>query len=505
MNRVRYYTFYASLFLPACQLGGTPAPEAPGVSAEERGTDDDAPPFVRRAADPSDLLTDTATLTEWADESLEEEIADGARLSPPDDGPPPEPEAAEIPPVLAVPGAVSFDIPMATDPRVQRWVDYLSGRGRTWFARWLARSTRYVPIFWEILDEYDLPRDLVFVSMVESGFSPIAYSWAHAAGAWQFMPFTGRHYGLRVGFWVDERRDFEKSTHAAARYLAELHETFDDWHLAFAAYNAGPGRVRRAIRATGSDDFWRISRTWRLHRETKHYVPKILAAARIAKEPERYGFEDVVYLPELEWETVTVTVATDLKTLSAACGLEPDDRSLSILNPELRCGVTPPGGAYPTRVPLERRAACEVGIRSIPPEGRVTYRYSPVGRKDSLRRIARRFRTTKAAIVAFHGVSERELMKLDELVVPVPVAHAHEVPLIEPEPRRYRPSRYRPEGQRLIVHRVRRGESLWRIARRYGVSIRKLRLWNGLWRKNTLQVGQRLRVYVGRGRAPTSG
>lgn len=494
--------------LPACQLAGSPPPEPPPVAAQDRRTGE-VLPDVWHAGDFPVPFVDTSTLTGWTDEPLEERLEPADFLDPPaDEGGEvlAELEAEDVvTPILAAEGVVSFDLPMADDPRVQRWVDYLSGRGREWFARWLERSTRYVPIFWEIFDEYDLPRDLVFVSMVESGFSPRAYSVAHAAGAWQFMPYTGRHYGLRIGFWIDERRDFEKSTHAAARYLAELYDTFDDWHLALAAYNAGPGRVRRAIRGTGSANFWRISRTWRLRRETKHYVPKILAAARIAKEPDRYGFGGVTYLPELEWDTMTVTVATDLKTLTAACGLNPDDGSLALLNPELRCGVTPPGRAYPMRVPLELRTTCASGIRAIPPSERFTYRYYPIGRVDSLRRIARRFRTTRAAIVAFHGVPEREIMSLDELVVPVPLERAAEVPFIEPDHRRYRPSHYRPEGQRLIVHRVRRGESLWRIARRYGVSIRKLRLWNGLWRQNHLRVGQRLRVYVGRGRTPTSG
>lgn len=487
----------ATLFaISGCQLGGSPEPERIVVPARRVATGY-APAVVRRAADFSGLLVDTATPAE----QIQEDDLLGMSQAEEDL----ELVAETVTPILAATGTVSFDIPMARDPRVDQWVNYLKGRGRKPFARWLERSTRYVPIFWDILEEYDLPRDLVFLAMVESGFSPQAYSWAHAAGAWQFMPYTGRHYGLRVGFWVDERRDFEKSTHAAARYLAKLYEMFGDWHLAFAAYNGGPGRLRRAIRGAGSKNFWRISRTWRLRRETKHYVPKILAAAKIAKEPERYGFEDVTYLPELKWEILTVTVATDLKTLTSACGLSPDDGSLELLNPELRAGVTPPGETYPTRVPSDRRDICLEGLQSIPPPERMTYRYYAVRRKDTLRRIARRFRTTKDAIVAFHGVSERQLMALSELVIPVPLEHAADVPVIEPNSRKYRPSRYRPEGQKLIVHRVRRGESLWRIARRYRVSVRKLRLWNGLWRRKPLEVGQRLRVYVGRGRTPRSG
>src|SRR5688572_1154748 len=173
----------------------------------------------------------------------------------------------KVEPILAMTGTITFDIPMAEDERVDQWVEYLTGRGRGWYEKWLGRSTRYVPLFWEILDQYGLPRDLIFLSMIESGFSPSAYSWAHAAGAWQFIPGTARDYGLHVGFWLDERRDFELATHAAARYLKRLYEYFDnDWYLAWAAYNAGMRKVSRAIQRMKTRDFWRLSRSYHLRR-----------------------------------------------------------------------------------------------------------------------------------------------------------------------------------------------------------------------------------------------
>lgn len=412
-------------------------------------------------------------------------------------------EGPAVASVLAVTGTVTFDLPMSDDERVLYWVDFLSQRGRRSFARWLGRSTRYVPLFWSILEQYNLPKDLVFLSMIESGFSPRAYSWAHAAGAWQFMPYTGRRFGLKVGFWVDERRDFVKATHAAAQYLSRLHAMFDDWWLAMAAYNAGPGRMRSAIRRLGTQDFWKISRSRHLRRETKHYVPKLLAAAVVAKQPERYGFEDVTYLPPLTWEVLTVTVATDLQTLSKACGLA-SEKPLLQLNPELRCGVTPPGQAYALRVPKETEHTCRAGLLALNPAVRMTYRYALLKEQETLQSLAERHHTTGAAILSFNRMQPEQLGDLAEIVVPVPLLEADRAPLLTPDPKLFRGGIYRPDGQQLIVHRVRSGDSLWRIARRYRVGVRKLRLWNGLWRGRSLRVGQRIKVFVGRGRAPSA-
>lgn len=408
-----------------------------------------------------------------------------------------------IPSILAVTGTVTFDLPMSDDERVLYWVEFLKGRGRRSFSRWLGRSTRYVPLFWSILEQYDMPKDLVFLSMIESGFSPTAYSWAHAAGAWQFMPYTGRRFGLHVGFWVDERRDFVKSTHAAAQYLSRLYKMFDNWWLAMAAYNAGPGRMRSAIRKSGTDDFWQISRTRQLRRETKHYVPKLLAAARIAKQPDRYGFGDVKYLPALSWQDLNVDVSTDLKMLTRVCALD-DAKVLQDLNPELRCRVTPPGQSYTVRVPQGALEACKAGLLALNPAVRMTYRYAVIAADDTLERLAQRHHTSVAAIVDFNQIAPEQLQDLAEIVVPVPLLSGAEVEILAPDPKLFRGSSYRPDGQQLIVHRVRSGDSLWRIARRYRVGLRKLRLWNGLWKRKSLRVGQRIKVYIGRGRAPGS-
>jgi membrane-bound lytic murein transglycosylase D len=195
---------------------------------------------------------------------------------------------------------------------------------------------------------HGLPEELAFTAMIESGFNPIATSHAGARGLWQFMATTARRYGLRVDHWVDERLDPEKSTLAAAAYLRDLYNLFGSWFLAQAAYNAGEGTIARAIRATGSSDFWALARTSFLHSETKEFVPRILAATHIGREPIRYGFEPPQISAPIE-ERVAVPGSTDLRSVSASSGIAID--TLRSMNPVLVRGMTPPGGAYELNVP----------------------------------------------------------------------------------------------------------------------------------------------------------
>ncbi len=412
------------------------------------------------------------------------------------------PAEGPIEPVLSRTATVSFDLPWSEHPSVEEWVSLLEGRGQKWFRLWLARSTRYVPLFYEVLDRHGLPRDLVFLSMVESGFSPWAFSWASAAGPWQFMPRTARRYGLRVGFWVDERRDFERSTEAAAKHLLWLHEVFGDWHLAMAAYNAGAGRVRGAIRQHGkieeggSVSFWDLQGTSKLRRETRNYVPKILAAAKISKAPERHGFGGIPYLPPVRWETVTVTVATSLAAVGEACGGLPA-QALEELNPALRVGVTPPGEVWPVRVPPGLAAACVDGLAGLPANTRLSFRYHELRAGESLEAVAARYRTSADAIRRFHQGKEPEaLLELAELAVPVPYLAAADLPVVAPEEDVPRAGRYGPGESRTVVYQVRSGDSLWKIGQRFGVSMAQIRTWNGL-DSSPLQIDQRLRIRVG--------
>lgn len=390
-------------------------------------------------------------------------------------------------------GTVAFDIPLSDDPRVRMWLDYLGGRGRKLFREWMARLTRWAPVYVPILERHGLPKDLIFLAMVESGLSPKAYSFANAAGPWQFIPATGRRFGLRIGVFVDERRDFEHSAEAAARYLKGLHAEFGHWYLAWAAYNAGEGRVRRAISRVGTDDFWRLSRTRYFMRETQQYVPKIIAAAIVSKNPATFGFTDVPYQNPLEWEVMTVTVATDLATIARACGSGVEEEELRLLNPALYRGITPPGELYPLRVPAGRGHDCHEGLRSLAPGSRRTYRFHMLARGDTLATIASRYRTSATLVSDYNRIMQDSLHNYEGIVVPIPFEADPLVP-VEPLAERFDGHPPATPGDSLVVvHRVRPGDSLWRIAQKHRVSLRSLRALNGL-RGNALRVGQVIRV-----------
>src|SRR5215471_15857405 len=185
-----------------------------------------------------------------------------------------------------------YDIPIEMQPLVAQYIQFFQGPGRKWFRKWMSRSTRFIPMMTPLLERGGLPRDTVYLAMIESGFSPGATSWARAAGPWQFIASTGRRFGLRQDFWVDERRDPLKATVAAGKYLNELHDALGHWYLAWAGYNAGGEKLRRMMERRGTNDFWSLSDGKGLAKETKHYVPKLIACALVAKHPKAFGFSD---------------------------------------------------------------------------------------------------------------------------------------------------------------------------------------------------------------------
>jgi len=375
---------------------------------------------------------------------------------------------------------VEADYPVVRNRQVLAWIEQYQGPWRAWFAGSLRRSGRWVERFREIFAEEGIPRDLVYMAHVESGFKTSAYSRARARGIFQFIASTGRRYGLVVDWWVDERADPEKSCRAAAAYLRDLYAEFGDWYLALAAYNAGEGRVRRAIRRARSRDFWVLSRRRLLRRETRNYVPAILAATLISKDPRSFGFGDVVPEEPERYELVTVPTPTDLEIL-ARCA-RTDVATLRRLNPALRRHQTPPHWPdFPLKVPPGHAKGFAEALAKIPPEKRIVRIEYRVRRGDTLSRIARRHGTTIRAIQQANGMGRRTLLHPGQVLV-IPRGPA------PPEPRR--PARIGPDGTTI----VRRGDTLSRIARRFGVTVRDLQRWNGLGRSTRIVAGQRLRV-----------
>ena len=243
--------------------------------------------------------------------------------------------------------------PIAVNPQVQHFLDRFTGARREVVNLWVGRAGRHLGMIRDVLKARGLPEELAYTAMIESGFNPVAVSRMGAKGMWQFMAGTARRYGLRVDQWIDERLDPEKSTIAAAAYLRDLHTMFGSWTLAQAAYNAGEVKVSRAIRATGSSDFWTLAQTDHLRTETRNFVPAIHAATLIAQDPGRYGFEFTDSGP-LAVETVSVPASTDLRRLAPRTGIALD--TLRTLNPVLVRSITPPGDAWPLTVPAGTRA-----------------------------------------------------------------------------------------------------------------------------------------------------
>lgn len=232
-----------------------------------------------------------------------------------------------------------FDFPVTYNSRVKKWIKYFQTAGRPSFRRWLERSSRFVPFIQTELKKAGLPLDLVYVAMIESGFSSNAESHANAIGLWQFIVPTGERYGLKYDWWIDERRDFEKATRAAIGYMSDLFEQFGSWYLVTASYNMGENGVRRLIKRYRTNSYWDLVERGALPDETGNYVPKMLAAILIAKAPALYGFRDLEMMMPFAFDTVTVPGGTDLANLARYLGVS--ERTLSELNPELVRGFIP--------------------------------------------------------------------------------------------------------------------------------------------------------------------
>ena len=393
------------------------------------------------------------------------------------------PEAAERERDLVAARQPTFDIPMVVNDRVLAWVDVYSKRLKPHFEQNLARSGLYLEMFREIFAERGLPRDLVYMAAVESGYKTSAYSRARARGIFQFMVPTARRYGLRVDYWVDERSDPELSAHAAAAYMETLYEEFGDWYLALAAYNAGEGTVRKAIRRTGKRDFWELAQTRYLRRETKNHVPAILAATLLSKEPEKYGLR-YEPLPAIRYDTVEIEGGADLRVLARCAGT--DVPTLKNLNPALRRYQTPPDGTTDLRVPPGTGAATRAALAEIPTSERVLYARYQVRRGDTLSGIAQDFGVTVTAIQSTNQMGRRTMIR-EKQILRIPTSVSGKYGDL-PEP---------VDGGEVLVYRVHRGDTLYGIARRYGTTPAAIAAASGVSERDLLQIGQHLRVVRG--------
>lgn len=383
-------------------------------------------------------------------------------------------------------------VPLVMNDRVQDWINYFQGPGHERFELYLRRSGKYIPMMKRILRQYGLPEDLVYLAMIESGFNAHAYSRARATGTWQFIYRTGVRYGLRTDSWIDERRDPEKSTVAAAKYLKDLYDQFNDWYLAAAGYNAGEGKIHRAIRKYRTEDFWKMSRQRYLKRETKEYVPKMIAAALISKEPHRYGFRGIDYEEPIAFEEVEIDTPIDLR-IAAQCA-EVTYEELKGLNPELLHWVTPPHyPSYRLKVPRGRGEKFRVRYDVLSPEERIAQSVYPAKSGDTVSHVARR-----------HGFPVRFFASLNGVSTHTSFAAGQSVLIPHPPPpgerfreRSYERSRrhhYTAGHDESVGYLVRRGDNLHRISRRLGMGPKELRRLNPDVDWGTLKYGRRIRL-----------
>jgi membrane-bound lytic murein transglycosylase D len=381
--------------------------------------------------------------------------------------------------------ALAADLLRVDNPAVQQWIDYFTGPGRRQFDHWLSRKASTDSLVTALLDRAGLPRELLYLAMIESGLSCYARSGVGAVGPWQFMPGTAKRYGLRCDWWVDERRDLELSTRAAVAYLSTLYEQFQDWALVLAAYNAGEARIARAIQRAGHDNFWRLH----LPQQTAAHIPKFIAAARIGEAPARFGFAEAAKEP-LAYDVVEVSDATDLGVIAKCAGV-PDDE-LPALNPALLRRTSPPDSPrYPVRVPFGCGDRCERELRRIPPERRLTWRQHRVASGQTLSHIASQYGTSVTSLrEANHLKNVNMIRPGDQLLIPMPAVLADKARQREEEKGHYVP----PDGYERVSYRVKAGDTLGAIARRLGVSLKHLRKVNGL-SSSLIRPGQKLYAY----------
>ncbi|WP_147819134.1 LysM peptidoglycan-binding domain-containing protein [Salidesulfovibrio onnuriiensis] len=385
--------------------------------------------------------------------------------------------------VLRAKFGLLFDLEPHETKEVEQYFKYFTHKARKTFTRWLKRSEPYLPYVRKTLTRYGLPQDLVLLPFTESGYNAHAYSWAGAGGMWQFMPYTGRKYGLKVDWWIDERRDPYKATEAAAVMLKELYDEFGDWYLALAAYNAGPGKIARALKYTNTNDFFdlcaknrRLSYRARLRKETLHYVPKFIAISKIFQNLEALGFEPVRWDQEDEIIKVDVPGGTDLLALSKAGNM--NWRTFHELNPAFRRQVSPPGITTTAYLPVEnadKMIAYLADPSSRPYAGYIRHR---VGNGDSWWRISRRYGVPIAVLKKVNNQHSNTLRPGQHVMVPGRGSSRALVASSGSEP-------IPTSGK----YRVRRGDSWWTISRKFGTTVAKLKNVNGQY-SNSLRVGQ---------------
>jgi membrane-bound lytic murein transglycosylase D len=383
------------------------------------------------------------------------------------------------------------EMPLVMTDQVAGFINYYSNRGRGTLERALARSGRYEDMIRRVLREQGVPQELIYLAQAESGFHPLAVSRAGARGMWQFMGSRAKGYGLERSWWVDDRQDPEKATRAAAHHLKDLYNQFGDWYLAMAAYNSGPGTVQSAVKRTGYADFWELYNRNVLPKETRNYVPIILAVTIMAKNPTQYGLQTVVKEKPVPYDTVKINYPIDLR-LAAEC-VDASAEDLSDLNPSLLRMTTPKDREFELHLPAGTAGKFQTAVASIPADKRVWWRYHKVQGEETLASIARTYHTTPKAIAEandLEGAPNNDPIEPESRLI-IPIAPGKQTDS----------STY---ARATTRYKIRKGDTVESVAENFGVSPKMLRGWNHI--KGSSLAGRRtlyLHLPVTRGAAET--
>lgn len=375
-------------------------------------------------------------------------------------------------------------IPTEINKNVDKWIHYFQNRGRVHMERYLLRSTRYEALMKKVLRDNKLPEDLFYVALIESGFSSQAFSHASAVGYWQFIRGTGKRYKLKINQLVDERRDPVLSTQAAAEYFKDLYQRFNSWYLAMAAYNVGEGRIDRVIKKYKTKDFWELSRNKRaLPTETDNYVPKYIAAKLIAKNPDKYGFEGIDYMPPIEFDHISVDQPVNLRLMAEKMNFNYEDfkalnpkfkGEVAPLEPDNKLGLRIPPGSYDAALSASKESAVDHVIYVADQKEIQVYK---IKKGDTLSTIARRYRTNIAYLRDINDFSRKKKLRIGQRIF-VPDRTPLKVK--------------RPQLVAKKFHIVQKGDNVASIAKRYKTSVSTLRKINNLKSKSNLKVGVRI-------------
>ncbi len=390
------------------------------------------------------------------------------------------------------------DVPLIQNRFVTNSLVYYTLKRPEVMELWLKRSEVYMPMIQRILKEEKVPEELAYLAFIESGLNPTARSWAAAAGMWQFIAATGRVYGLEVNWWIDERRDPEKATRAAARHLRDLHNIWGDWHLAMANYNISPRGLNRAIsRAGGKKDYWEAYPY--LPRETRGYVPGFIATAMIGLNPVEFGFQKKYEGEPYSYEVAEVEGLMPLDDLAKAAGITTEE--LKDYNPELLRWATPPGNKYPLKMPKGVKEKFLLAYKDIPKDNRAqSITMHTVRSGESIGIIARKYGTTVRGIYASNESLGKVIYPGETLVIPLPKGSAGEISVNQPTnltntSRSATTARTStPANSTKLTYKVKTGDTIGHIAEWYDVRSYQIRTWNGI--SNTIRVGQNLSIFV---------